>query len=113
MSGRDMDTVTKQKLAAMLEEHLNCTKTQAKHYVEIFFEALSEAIAEGHRVEIRGFGAWTVKDTKARPQARNPKTGERVSVPAGRAVKFKPGQALREALKSNPSLFDRRDATAI
>ena len=52
----------------------------------------------GHRVEIRGFGVLDVKDTKPKPKARNPRTGEQVGVPAHRKVLFKPGKQLKAAL---------------
>jgi len=59
---------------------------------------LQEAIIEGNRIEIRGFGSWRVKATKAKPGARNPKTGAKVYVPARRKVLFKPGKILKEEL---------------
>ena len=62
------------------------------------FEELREAIIRGDTVEIRGFGAWKVKETKPRPNARNPKTGETIYIPARRKVSFKPGKILKEAL---------------
>jgi len=70
----------------------------AKQAVDVLFETLAEAIVEGERIEIRGFGSWEVKRTNARPRARNPRTGEEVYVPARRKVGFKPGKILRDAL---------------
>src|SRR3954469_18826272 len=58
---------------------------------------IEDALAAGDRVEIRGFGAFTVKTTRAR-QGRNPRTGEHVAVAEKKAVAFRPGKAMREVL---------------
>ena len=93
-----MQTITKADLAKILADEIDCKNTMAKQAVDILFETLSEAIIEGERIEIRGFGSWEVKRTNARPRARNPRTGEEVYVPARRKVGFKPGKILRDAL---------------
>ena len=59
---------------------------------------MSEANPEV-RIEIRDFGVFEVKKTKAKPRARNPKTGEIIYVPARRKTHFKPGKLLKEAMK--------------
>lgn len=71
---------------------------QALKAVDALFNGLREALQQGGRIEIRGFGNWTVKATNARPTARNPRTGEVVFVPARRKVAFKPGRVIKEAL---------------
>ena len=53
------------------------------------------------RVEIRDFGVFEVKQTKAKPQARNPRTNELVYVPARRKTHFRPGKQLKEALRTS------------
>ncbi len=93
-----MQTITKADLAKILSDEIDCKNTMAKQAVDVLFEALAEAIVEGERIEIRGFGSWEVKRTNARPRARNPRTGEEVYVPARRKVGFKPGKILRDAL---------------
>ena len=93
-----MNTVTKADLVKTIAAEFGYSKTEARASVDAFFEALTEAIIEGNRIEARGFGAFTVKHSKAKAGARNPKTGERVYVPARRKVAFKPGRILREAL---------------
>ncbi len=65
--------------------------------VETVFEEISEALARGDRVELRGFGAFSVKHREAR-KGRNPRTGESVDVPAKRLPFFKTGKGLREKL---------------
>ena len=93
-----MNTVTKADFVKTIATEFGYSKTEARASVDAFFEALTDAIIEGHRIEARGFGAFTVKQANAKAGARNPKTGEKVYVPARRKVAFKPGRILREAL---------------
>lgn len=65
--------------------------------VETIFDEISGALARGDRVELRGFGAFSVKHREAR-MGRNPRTGETVQVDAKRLPFFKTGKALREKL---------------
>ncbi|GJE43860.1 integration host factor subunit beta [Methylobacterium soli] len=58
---------------------------------------IEDALAAGDRVEIRGFGAFSVKDLRAR-QGRNPRTGESVAVKEKKALQFKPGKEIRQRL---------------
>ena len=70
--------------------------------VDGLFKALYEIMAEANpeiRIEIRDFGVFEVKKTKAKPKARNPKTGEVIYVPARRKTHFKAGKLLRNSLK--------------
>jgi nucleoid DNA-binding protein len=92
-----MATISKANLAHTLSDELEVSMTLAKQLVATFFEALTETIADGNRIEARGFGVFIVKRMKAK-QGRNPRTGEQVYVPARRKVKFKPGKLLKEAL---------------
>jgi nucleoid DNA-binding protein len=93
-----MSTVTKRELARQVAAHAFCSYAQAQEMVDALFTGLREQLIEGHRIEVRGFGVLTVKDTKAKTAARNPRTGERVFVPARRKVLFKPGKQLKQAL---------------
>lgn len=68
--------------------------------VETVFDEISGALARGDRVELRGFGAFSVKHRDART-GRNPRTGETVKVDAKRLPFFKTGKALRERLNGN------------
>jgi integration host factor subunit beta len=58
---------------------------------------IADALAAGDRVEIRGFGAFSVKDLQAR-QGRNPRTGESVTVKEKKTIQFKPGKEIRQRL---------------
>jgi integration host factor subunit beta len=70
--------------------------------VETIFDEITEALVEGDRVELRGFGAFSVKHRDARV-GRNPRTGESVQVEAKRLPFFKTGKALRERLNEEKS----------
>ena len=70
--------------------------------VETVFEEISSALIDGARVELRGFGAFSIKHRDAR-MGRNPRTGEAVQVAAKRLPFFKTGKALRERLNGDES----------
>ena len=75
---------------------------QTAKTVDSTFNILREMMIEGKdelRIEIRNFGVFEVKKTKAKPAARNPKTNEIVYVPPRRKTHFKPGKLIKEALK--------------
>ena len=93
-----MSTTTKKHLIEALSQQLGITQDLARQCVDVFYQALGTGITSGDRVEIRGFGVWITKETKPRPRARNPRTGQGLSVPARRKVLFKAGKVLRQSL---------------
>ena len=98
-----MATVTKKDLARVVADTIGCKNNLTLQMVDSLFEAMRDTLIEVNRIEIRGFGVLEVKDTKPKPAARNPRTGEVVYVPARRKTHFKPGKQLKEALHSAPS----------
>ncbi len=70
------------------------TRTKAEQAVETVFAALKNALGRGQRIELRRFGVFNVKPRKT-GIGRNPRTGEEVSIPPGKAVRFKPGKELQ------------------
>lgn len=70
------------------------TKTKAEMAVETVFESMKRALEQGDRIELRGFGVFNVKPRKT-GIGRNPRTGAEVSIPPGKAVRFKPGKELQ------------------
>ncbi|MDA8000822.1 MAG: integration host factor subunit beta [Alphaproteobacteria bacterium] len=70
-------------------------------YVDVVFGEIADALAEGRRVEIRGFGSFWAKD-RAERMSRNPRTGEAVHVPAKRVPAFRAGRLLRQRLVDSP-----------
>lgn len=75
-------------------ERTGITKTKAEIAVETVFSAMKHALAKGDRIELRGFGVFNVRPRKT-GVGRNPRTGEEVSIPPGKAVRFKPGKELQ------------------
>ena len=70
------------------------TKTQASVAVEALFDAVKKALLREERIELRGFGVFEVKSKKT-GVGRNPKTGDEMPIPPGKAIRFKPGKDIR------------------
>jgi integration host factor subunit beta len=88
--------MTKSVLIEKIAEKMEgLSKKQVEVIVETVFESIKEALAKGGKVEIRGFGNFRLRNRNAR-KARNPKTGESVSVPPKKVPFFKVGKELRE-----------------
>lgn len=84
-------------ISKLTSENPHLFQRDIERIVNTFFESISEALARGERVELRGFGAFSVKERGARI-GRNPKTGEAVRVEAKYTPHFKTGKELRERL---------------
>jgi len=65
--------------------------------VDVFYSSIADALANGQRVELRGFGAFSIKERGPRI-ARNPKNGDRVAVLSKKTVYYKPGKELKERI---------------
>ena len=83
-----------EKLAA---DHPHLTAREVETVVSAIFDAVTDHLAQGGRIELRGFGAFSTRDRDART-GRNPRTGEAVEVGAKRVPYFKPGKEMRERL---------------
>ena len=70
------------------------TRTKAEQAVETVFGAMKKALGKGERIELRRFGVFNVRPRKT-GIGRNPRTGQEVSIPPGKAVRFKPGKELQ------------------
>ena len=73
------------------------THRDAEAAVKAILDAMGQAMVRGHRIEIRGFGSFTINRRPPR-MGRNPRSGESVAIPEKRVPHFKPGKALREAV---------------
>jgi integration host factor subunit beta len=71
------------------------TRKESEMVVNIVFDSMGEALKKGEKVEIRGFGSFTIRERGAR-EARNPKSGDVVNIPAKKVPFFKTGKELRE-----------------
>lgn len=89
--------MTKKELAEKIEKEHELTKAKANEIVASVFAGIEEALVAGDKVTIAGFGIFQVKERPART-ARNPRTGEAVEVPASKALAFKAGKALKDAV---------------
>jgi integration host factor subunit beta len=73
---------------------------EIEQVVDIFFDEIADRLAEGGRVELRGFGTFSTRGRDGRT-GRNPRTGDPVDVPAKRVPYFKPGKEMRERLNTD------------
>jgi integration host factor subunit beta len=91
------EVMTKSELIDKFARDADISRQRAAAVVDAFFDALSESLAEGSRVELRTFGNFSVREYKPYV-GRNPKTGESVYVPGKRLPYFKPSSHLRDRL---------------
>lgn len=92
-----MKTITKKLLVDRIATKHNLQRTAVKNILQDFLDQIVDELGEGNRIEFRDFGVFEVKHRAART-AQNPKTLERVPVPAKRSVRFKPGRKMREEM---------------
>ena len=95
-------TYTKRDVAAKVAQLSSEKKLVAEKWVDQLFIALRDIMTSASpelRIEIRDFGIFEVKRTKAKPKARNPRTGETIYVPARRKTHFKPSKLLKSFLE--------------
>ncbi|HVC37718.1 MAG TPA: integration host factor subunit alpha [Gammaproteobacteria bacterium] len=91
--------LTKAEMAEALFEELGLNKREAKELVDLFFEEVRLALAEGQQVKLSGFGNFDLRSKNQRP-GRNPKTGEEIPISARRVVTFRPGQKLKARVEA-------------
>jgi len=87
--------MNKSELIALLSEKENLSEKKATEIINLIFSEFAHALKNGGRIEIRGFGSFSVRDYRAY-EGRNPKTGEKAQVRAKRAPFFKVGRDLKE-----------------
>lgn len=92
--------MTKSELITRLSKRFpNLLQRDIEHLVHIFLEEISSALESGGRVELRGFGAFSVRKREPR-KARNPKNGQEVRIGARHSIYFRTGKELRERVKN-------------
>src|SRR3954470_16526883 len=89
--------MTKQQLVDTLAATSERNKKEIGEVVDSLFAEVTKALASGERVDLRGFGSFVPKETKAR-QGRNPQTGEPIQIAAKKTVAFKPAKDLEQSL---------------
>jgi integration host factor beta subunit len=93
--------MTKVNLIEQLATRTQLTKKDAEQVIEAVLGAIADALQQGERVDLRGFGSFQVSRKKER-QGRNPKTGETLTIGARNVAVFKPGKELAERLNATP-----------
>ena len=94
--------MTRSDLVARLAERFaQLTQRDTEFAVKTMLDAMSDALARGYRIEIRGFGSFSINRRPPR-MGRNPRTGQSVPIPERRVPHFKPGKALRQAIEAPP-----------
>ncbi len=92
--------MTRSELISIMAARSEALKVaDIEHIVDTIIDTMTDALSNGRRIELRGFGSFTVKERSART-ARNPRTGASVKVPARRTLNFKAGKNLRDALNN-------------
>ncbi len=97
-----MATITKKELIDRIAERTQAKRVIVKNIVQAFLEEVTAEVCKNNRLEFRDFGVFETRTRVARI-AQNPKTLERVEVPAKRTVKFKMGRLMRENLGAVPA----------
>ncbi len=95
-----MATVTKKELIDQIAERTQAKRVLVKRIIQAFLDEITAELCKNNRLEFRDFGVFETR-TRAARIAQNPKTLERVEVPAKRTVKFKMGRLMRENLAAS------------
>jgi len=90
--------ITKAVIIDALYEKTGMNRTEIREAVDLFIDEMKEALTRRNVIELRGFGTFEVKIRKARPRARNPKTGESIVTHSHGVVAFRSGRELKQAV---------------
>lgn len=90
--------MTKKEIVKAISEEIGLTQLKTKEIVQKTFDAIVETLVRDGRIELRNFGVFEVKQRAPR-KARNPRTGDKVFVPAKNVVTFKPGKEMEEKVR--------------
>ncbi|AKG04404.1 MULTISPECIES: HU family DNA-binding protein [Salimicrobium] len=90
--------MNKTDLINAVSEQADLSKKDATKAVDSVFESIMDSLKDGEKVQLIGFGNFEVRERSAR-KGRNPQTGEEIEIPASKVPAFKPGKALKDAVK--------------
>jgi DNA-binding protein HU-beta len=93
--------MTKLEVATLVREKTGISQKQAVEVVELFLESIKSALKNGEKVSLVGFGTFYLK-TKDPRSGRNPRTGQKIQIPAKSVVAFKPGKEFRDQVVTVP-----------
>lgn len=104
--------MTKAQIVDRIAEATGLTKVETEAVVDGFMQTVLDAVAEGERIELRGFGTFRAVERAPRT-ARNPRTDQTVPVPRRMAPVFKPAQEFRRRVEeAGPSLLEQKSASS-
>lgn len=89
--------MNKTELIAAVAEKAELKKTEAEKAVNAVIAAITEAMVEGDKVQLVGFGTFEVRE-RAEREGKNPRTGEKIAIPASKVPAFKAGKSLKDAV---------------
>jgi len=90
--------MTKEGLIEAIVNKIGCSKREANDILETIIDTITQSLSRGEEVTLTGFGTFTIKKRAAR-MGVNPKTGEKIQIPAATVPKFRAGKTLKEAVK--------------
>ncbi len=93
-----MATITKKELVDRVADLTGNKRVMTKEVIQVFLDKIIDELGKGNRLEFRDFGVFETKNRAAR-MAQNPKTLERVRVPAKRSVRFKAGRLMKQKVQ--------------
>jgi DNA-binding protein HU-beta len=97
MQPTESQQMTKADLIDAITTKLGGSKAEAGRALEAVTEVLQEALTQGEEIKLPGFGVFAVTE-RAASEGRNPRTGEKIAIPASKVVKFKAGATLKKAV---------------
>lgn len=89
--------MNKNDLVAHVADSVGLSKTDATKAVDAVLEGIADSLKKGDEVRLVGFGTFAVTE-RAASEGRNPRTGEKIAIPASKQPKFKPGKTLKDVL---------------
>jgi integration host factor subunit beta len=103
--------MTKAQFVEALSQQLDQSKQESERLLDAVFKTVTAALQQGEKVDLRGFGTFKIRESKAR-QARNPRTGEAVAVPAKKIGTFKPSKELSVLLNGEAAAEQMQGAVS-
>ena len=100
--------MTKKEMARAIAGETGLTQLQVQGVIQRVFDGITDTLVREGRIELRNFGVFEVRERKPR-KARNPRTGEKVEVPAKRVLTFKPGREIKVRVGQLKTLPDRKE----
>jgi len=107
-----MSTVTKKELIDRIADAEGCKRVLVKRVIQSFLDSIVDELSAGNRLEFRDFGVFESR-IRASREAQNPKTMDKVFVPAKRTVKFKVGRVMKLRLDECPPTIDEATGLAV